>query len=48
MKDFPDDLVGSMATSPMQTFLGPWKVTLKSYILNPFMGTYPFCMFLYR
>lgn len=40
MMDFPEDFVKSIAIDPTRPFLGPWKITLKPYILKSFMGTH--------
>lgn len=41
VEDFPEDYLKSIAVDPKQPYTGPWKITLKPYILQPFMGTYP-------
>lgn len=39
--DFPEDFVRSIAIDPTRPFTGPWKITLKPYILKPFMEYCP-------
>jgi len=41
VEDFPEDYLKSIATDPRQPYTGPWMITLKPYILQPFMGIYP-------
>jgi len=41
VEDFPEDYLKSIAIDPRQPYMGPWKITLKPYILQPFMGMHP-------
>ncbi|XP_029164650.1 probable cytosolic oligopeptidase A [Nylanderia fulva] len=41
VRDFPEDFLRSIAADPKRPFLGPWKITLKPYILEPFMEHCP-------
>lgn len=45
VEDFPEDLLRSIASNPSQPILGPWTVTLRPYILKPFMGIYIYIFF---
>ncbi|XP_032678054.1 probable cytosolic oligopeptidase A [Odontomachus brunneus] len=41
VEDFPENFLKTIALDPKQPFLGPWKITLKPYILEPFMEHCP-------
>ncbi|KAG5324823.1 COPDA oligopeptidase, partial [Pseudoatta argentina] len=41
VEDFPEDYLKSIAIDPRQPYMGPWKITLKPYILQPFMEYCP-------
>lgn len=41
VEDFPEDYLKSIAIDSRQPYMGPWKITLKPYILQPFMGMHP-------
>ncbi|KYM98497.1 Oligopeptidase A [Cyphomyrmex costatus] len=41
VEDFPEDYLRSIATDPSKPYMGPWKITLKPYILQPFMEYCP-------
>lgn len=38
VRDFPEELLKSMAVNPTQFLAGPWIVILTPDILEPFMG----------
>ncbi|XP_012281153.1 probable cytosolic oligopeptidase A [Orussus abietinus] len=41
MKDFPEDFLKLIALDPSQPYRGPWTVTLKPYIYEPFLEYCP-------
>ncbi|KAL0104928.1 hypothetical protein PUN28_016522 [Cardiocondyla obscurior] len=41
VEDFPEDYLKSIAVNPKQPYAGPWLITLKPYILQPFMEYCP-------
>ncbi|XP_019889940.1 probable cytosolic oligopeptidase A isoform X2 [Ooceraea biroi] len=41
VEDFPEDVLRSIAANPAQPFAGPWTITMKPYVLNPFMEYCP-------
>lgn len=41
VEDFPEDYLKSIAVNPRQPYMGPWMITLKPYILQPFMEYCP-------
>ncbi|XP_019696713.1 probable cytosolic oligopeptidase A [Harpegnathos saltator] len=41
IQDFPEDFLKTIALDPKQFLLGPWKITLKPYIMEPFMEHCP-------
>lgn len=40
VEDFPEDYLKSIAIDARQPYTGPWMITLKPYILQPFMGAH--------
>lgn len=42
MKDFPEELLKSIAPDSTQYLVGPWIITLTSDIVEPFIGIYLF------
>ncbi|XP_011633032.1 probable cytosolic oligopeptidase A isoform X1 [Pogonomyrmex barbatus] len=41
VEDFPENYLKSIALNPTQPYAGPWIITLKPYILQPFMEYCP-------
>ncbi|XP_071557625.1 uncharacterized protein [Temnothorax nylanderi] len=41
VEDFPEDYLKSIAMNPREPYTGPWMITLKPYILQPFMEYCP-------
>lgn len=41
VEDFPEDYLKSITIDSKQPYTGPWMISLKPYILQPFMGAHP-------